>query len=329
MAISQPGLGYTLVATEGILSGTSAAFDLATLVNVYVTDSTGNDVSVLSGFTIQPAIPLIGTGTIPFGIALTPNGARAYVTNFSSATVSSIDLTTNAVTTILLDVGMGPRGVTIVPEGDRAFVADTAGNAFTVINTTTDAISFSQGLPTRPNSLVATGSDVWITADGTPGRLYRYVRGSGTVDTAITTVGNSPEGVVVAPSGTALYVANRGSNTVGAYNIGGAKPALITNVNVGSNPRGVAITPDGAFVYATNFGGGTVSVIQTSDNTVVATVTVGGSPLGVAVTPDGQYAVVANSADNTVSLIRTSTRTVEKTVTVGSHPVFVGIRNEP
>ena len=60
-----------------------------------------------------------------------------------------------------------------------------------------------------------------------------------------------------------------------------------------------------------------VSVIQTSDNTVVATVAVGVSPVGVAVTPDGAFAYVTNAVSNTVSVIRISDNTVVDTVAVG------------
>src|ERR1700719_4066893 len=49
------------------------------------------------------------------------------------------------------------------------------------------------------------------------------------------------------------------------------------------------------FAYVTNNVLGTVSVIDTANNTVVATVTVGMGPTGVAITPDGLHAYVANN----------------------------------
>jgi YVTN family beta-propeller protein len=77
-------------------------------------------------------------------------------------------------------------------------------------------------------------------------------------------------------------------------------------VTVGTSPIGVAVTPSGAYAYVANSGSTNVSVIRTSDNTVVATVTVGTSPYGVAVTPSGAYAYVANTGSANVSVIRTS-----------------------
>jgi len=55
---------------------------------------------------------------------------------------------------------------------------------------------------------------------------------------------------------------------------------------VDSRPLDVAITPDGAFAYVTNIDSGTVFVIETANNTVVATVGWAGRPGGAFVSPD-------------------------------------------
>jgi YVTN family beta-propeller protein len=82
---------------------------------------------------------------------------------------------------------------------------------------------------------------------------------------------------------------------------------------------------DGAFAYVTNSESNNVSVIQTSDNTVVATVAVGDNPQGVAVTPDGAFVYVTNYFSSNVSVIRTSDNTVVATVAVGDSPVRVAV----
>jgi YVTN family beta-propeller protein len=82
---------------------------------------------------------------------------------------------------------------------------------------------------------------------------------------------------------------------------------------------------DGAFAYVTNAGSDNVSVIRTSDNTVVATVAVGDLPFGVAVTPDGALVYVANARSKNVSVIRTADNTVVATVAVGFDPFGVAV----
>ena len=54
---------------------------------------------------------------------------------------------------------------------------------------------------------------------------------------------------------------------------------------MGANPFWLAITPDGTRGYVANGGDDTVAVIDTANNTVVATVAAGSGPFGVAITP--------------------------------------------
>jgi YVTN family beta-propeller protein len=81
-----------------------------------------------------------------------------------------------------------------------------------------------------------------------------------------------------------------------------------------------------ARAYITNSGDGTVSVIDTTNNTVVMTIPVGRKPFGVAVTPDGSKVYIANSGDGTVSVINTATNTViGSPIAVGTNPVGVAV----
>jgi YVTN family beta-propeller protein len=50
-------------------------------------------------------------------------------------------------------------------------------------------------------------------------------------------------------------------------------------VNVGTNPLGVAVNPAGTKVYVANQGSNVVSVIDTTNNTVIDKVDVGRGPV--------------------------------------------------
>jgi YVTN family beta-propeller protein len=78
-------------------------------------------------------------------------------------------------------------------------------------------------------------------------------------------------------------------------------------VPVGELPYGVTISRDGRRAYISNHDSDTVSVIDTGNNTVIATITVGEAPERIAITPDGQAIFTANHDDNTVSVIDTNT----------------------
>jgi len=97
---------------------------------------------------------------------------------------------------------------------------------------------------------------------------------------------------------------------------------------VGEWPYGVAVSPSGEHIYVSNTSDNTVSVIRTSDKTVIDTVKVGTRPIGIEVTPDGNYVYVAVSRDNSVSVIRTSDNSVSATVEVGGWPWGLAVSPE-
>ena len=83
-----------------------------------------------------------------------------------------------------------------------------------------------------------------------------------TVSTTVP-VGTLPGGVAVNPTGTDVYVANAGSNTVSVINP--ANNTVSTTVPVGSTPVELAVSPTGpqaGDIYVSTQGSGTVSVIS-------------------------------------------------------------------
>jgi len=71
-------------------------------------------------------VATIGVGSFPVGVAITPNGAFAYVANFNSNSVSVISTVTNTVTATVA-VGL-VRGLAITPNGARAYVTNLNSN---------------------------------------------------------------------------------------------------------------------------------------------------------------------------------------------------------
>ena len=90
----------------------------------------------------------IGVGVDPFGVAVTPDGSRAYIANEnytspqSVGSVSVIDTTTNTVTaTIDFGSGKAPNDVAVSPDGTRAYVTNAGyGNSVSVIDTATNTV---------------------------------------------------------------------------------------------------------------------------------------------------------------------------------------------
>jgi 6-phosphogluconolactonase (cycloisomerase 2 family) len=132
--------------------------------------------------------------------------------------------------------------------------------------------------------------------------------------------GSVPSAMVLAPSGTALFIANSGSNNISAYTVktDGTLTAAGSSQATGMTPLGIAMDSGGHFLFVANQGlqidpnSGTVSVFAVS-NTSLAEVPgspfvvaapgapSGTGPSGVAVTPDGKFLYVSNQFDSTVS----------------------------
>src|SRR5690606_28300884 len=221
-------------------------------------------------YVFQPntVVGTINVGVTPVGLAVTPDNRFAYVANNNNYgvsngdTISVLDLTNNTLRQTISDPSFNqPYTVTMNSSGTRAYVTNSNSTTISMINPVTNAVM-----------------GVMEGFDG-------------------------PSGMVVNPTGTRGYVNNYGSSAgVGSGN-GSTVSVVDLNTNtiigqpitVGVAPAALAISPQGDYVYAVNYedgnpGTGTLSVIQTSDNTVVDTVTGLSGPFALAVTPDGNYA---------------------------------------
>src|SRR5215831_1947706 len=107
----------------------------------------------------------IRVGVDPQCVALTPNDAKAYVTNMASGTVSVIDTATLRQTQIIR-VGTEPVGCALTPDGGKLYIANTSSEDVSVINTTTNAVIKTIAMPagSKPRAIaIALDGSVFVT----------------------------------------------------------------------------------------------------------------------------------------------------------------------
>ena len=75
----------------------------------------------------------IPVGSHPNGLALAPDGTRAYVTNFYDNTFLAIDTATNKVVATI-PVGFEPYSIAVTPDGKYAYVTVLYTGAVSVID---------------------------------------------------------------------------------------------------------------------------------------------------------------------------------------------------
>ena len=95
----------------------------------------------------------IAAGIDPVGIAITPDGLHAYVTNFDTAgTVSVIATTTNTVEATI-PVGGFPIAVAVTPDSKHAYVANQSSNNVSVIRTATNTVVATVPVGSGPSAV--------------------------------------------------------------------------------------------------------------------------------------------------------------------------------
>jgi YVTN family beta-propeller protein len=162
--------------------------------------------------------PFHGFQAQPSGIAISPDGMRAYVNNHDSdpgSVVYVIDLATRTVITQIA-VGAFPASIAMTPDGTQVWVPCRGDGDLFVIDTLTNTvvgfnanITLATGVainPTGTKAYVAEGNDIGGVIDQIDMTTFQIV--------ARIQVGNLPHGLLFSPSGRDLFVTNALSNSI-------------------------------------------------------------------------------------------------------------------
>jgi YVTN family beta-propeller protein len=151
----------------------------------------------------------------PNGIAVLPDGSRAYVTDHQcqNSFIFIVDLTTFTVTGNI-PYGCFPAGIAATPDGSQIWVSSRGDNRVDVFDTATNApvvgfgISLATGIAFNP-----AGTRAYLAAGSSPGFIVVVDMSSYQRITSIQ-VGNLPHAVAVTPTGRHLFVTNALSNSI-------------------------------------------------------------------------------------------------------------------
>jgi YVTN family beta-propeller protein len=242
----------------------------------------------------DPTFIDMGAVSSPYGVALSPDGSRAYVAanpldGETRSKLVIVDTVANAVVKEVI-VPFQAWEVAVTPDGSTVLVTGTLSGTVTLID--------------------ARSGEVIAELDaGREGATY----------------GGSVFGLALSPDGATAYVALRTLKMVVTIDVASrtftGRPIDITG---GSGrflgmPYDLAVSPDGAFLYVSN-GYDKVTVVDTQARQVVHQIDVeSASDLrGLAVTPDGRKLYAADFEEAFIAVIDTATRRVAKKISTTS-----------
>jgi YVTN family beta-propeller protein len=358
-AIRTAGVMTAMTVLAGLVATGSALGQ-----NAYIPNGFDHTVSVIDTKTntVVKTIVLPEPNRFPGGVAVSPSGSRAYITNLcdggiqglstcmpgDTGSVSVIDTATNTVIATIV-VGSEPSGIAVTPDDSRVYVVNGCDSNCAAGDPATTASSISvidalSGSPTE-NTVIRTiplpfatgaagigmnqaGSLVFVSSisdrTGTGGTLAAIETATGTI-LDVMQIPVVATQLVMNPASARLYIA---SLTGELAVIDTASFSYINNVTV-SPGISLVIKPDGTRLYVTNINGGDLMVLDSSndDLSLVASVSAEIGQLGIAAHPDGSkvYVVDALSDPGKVWILNTATNTYSGTqIVVGKFPVGFG-----
>jgi YVTN family beta-propeller protein len=284
------------------------------------------------GGAVLATIPIEAFGT---GIAITPDGTRAYVA--ASASVFVVDVRTREVTATIR-TGDLPHTIALSRDGTRGYVVDLMQREvwFLDLAGNTVARRVELGEPRRPVlrpgvAVSPDGSTVYATVSQPEGAGFDllYVIDAATGRQTQRSLSFHPGQLAADPGGRLLWVTGcRGLCSDGTLR--GLDPPApgaggTLDVTLPSLPGGMALSPDGARAYVANGLAGSVAVVDLAARRVVAEVRTGAEPLGVATSPDGSRVYVTNFQSGTLAVIDAATSSVVATLPVGATPRAIAV----
>jgi YVTN family beta-propeller protein len=299
-------------------AGPSRAIVTPNGAEVYVTNNTGNSVSVINT-TTNLVTDTVGVGSSPDALAVAPDGSKVYVGN-NGGSVSVIDTTTKTVTTIF--PGGPVRDLAITPDGSKVYMAlEFAG--LKKIDTATNAVSTVSG-SVCPEGVAVTPDGQFLYVNyqcGGPGgsgghdAVGRFNAATGAFLGSITGLPNVGNRITISPDGSQAWENGGDACISGGYDhVGcptvpaGVVNALSTSTNSllqsigfpGFSPGITSFFPDSQFAAIGS--APNLLIFSTSTFAVVDSLPIAGSG-SLAFTPDGKHAYAPMPGAGKVALL--------------------------
>ncbi|MEP7027165.1 MAG: YncE family protein [Candidatus Eisenbacteria bacterium] len=288
-----------------------------------VTQNSGSAVAFLNPDT-KRVFAYARVGFNPRELAVSPDQGRLYVVNYDGGQfgAGSISVLSTSSRQEIDRLDLYPygrfHGLACARSGVYLYAASETRRSVLEINLLSRQVERTFVLPHGiPHEVALDPSETRLYVTDAAGPTLFAVNLTGG-DVQETRVGAGPEEVVLAPDGSAVWVANRDDGTVSVldpYTLGS-----IALLGSGRAPVRIALSADGNRAYVVNAGEATVAVFDARTRARLGIISVGTYPLGIALDADGRHGYVASTRDDELSVIDLATNSVTDRIRVGPEP---------
>jgi YVTN family beta-propeller protein len=273
----------------------------------------------------------IATGEEPHEVAVSGDGKLAVVGNYGSGGSPGTSLTV-----VDLAAKREVRRVTL-PGLSRPHGIQAAGSRFYITFEGSRAVARYDAAADRIDWIAGTGQEVthMLVVARDEKKIYTANLGSNTISVLDLTkapanvalkqiaVARGPEGLDLAPDGSALWVAGvaRRDEQARISVIDPKSDSVVRTFPIAAKiANRLKFTPDGARVVISDPGTNELTVFDSATGDVVKTISTAAGPAGILITPDGKRLFVACADAGKVQMIDTATWSVAGEIETGAEP---------
>jgi YVTN family beta-propeller protein len=255
----------------------------------YFTEIFNNQVGITNTFTrtISGTIP---SGSLPTGLAFSPDGTRAYTANQGDNSVTVIDVGTGQVVGSVSTGFSAPSSAQVSPDGSQVYVGNN-DNSLMIVDAQTLQITktLTVGFATNAFAVDPAGRMLYAShfASGSVSEIDIF---TGNVLRTFQ-LGGTTQGLALNRKGTHLYIANEGGYLSDVDLVNGTFGAQIPLAGVGF---GVGVTPDDTEAWITLPLEGKVQVFNLAQRRITGTLQVGGEPRRIAFSAQGKIGALTD-----------------------------------
>ena len=281
-----------------------SAIPAAAQFTAFVVNEGSETISVIDTAT-NKVIATIDAGEKPAGIAITPDGKKAYVSQYLNNSIMEIDITNYEIVTQSIPVGERPTELAITPDSSEVYVSNSGSGTVSVINTEQKVETHEIFVGPGPGEIAITpdGSRAYVVHQDENAVSCISIENKNVFPSKIP-VGTEPQEIAVTPDGRQAYVPNFGSNNVSVIDVdpsGDNFNSVAAIIPTKIEPQSMAITSDGDRAYVCC--NGYITIIDTITNTVVENIGSGCDEKKIVLTPDGSRAYILETENNRVYIL--------------------------